>query len=209
MTDPACPCGEATKTWEHIIQTCLACGRYPLPYYWILDVMRACAMHMMGSICLTYWWVDRYISTVINLYSLSVCNLTLLYCNLPRSYFNTYSKHHKHYTYLIAAWKVTGPGLEPRPFWNCTRCSTIELSGPLGYRNVTGFPIPSYLTSSALRVVYKPWHPSLKNERLHKERPLPSNTIATPYHRQAPYRLNVEPLTKFILYLLSLLLLHF
>ena len=164
MTDPACPCGEATKTWEHIIQTCLACGRYPLPYYWILDVMRACAMHMMGSICLTYWWVDRYISTVINLYSLSVCNLTLLYCNLPRSYFNTYSKHHKHYTYL---------------------------------------------TSSALRVVYKPWHPSLKNERLHKERPLPSNTIATPYHRQAPYRLNVEPLTKFILYLLSLLLLHF
>ena len=43
----------------------------------------------------------------------------------------------------IAAWKVTGPGLEPRPFWNCTRCSTIELSGPPGYRNVTGFPIPS------------------------------------------------------------------
>jgi len=39
----------------------------------------------------------------------------------------------------ITAWKVTGPGLEPRPFWNCT----IELSGPPGYRNVTGFPIPS------------------------------------------------------------------
>ena len=41
---------------------------------------------------------------------------------------------------------MTGPGLEPRPFWNCTRCSTIELSGPLGYRNVTGFPIPSFLS---------------------------------------------------------------
>ena len=38
---------------------------------------------------------------------------------------------------------MTGPGLEPRPFWNCTRCSTIELSGPPGYRNVTGFPILS------------------------------------------------------------------
>ena len=43
---------------------------------------------------------------------------------------------------VIAAWKVTGPGLEPRP-WNCTRCSTIELSGPPGYHNVTGSPIPS------------------------------------------------------------------
>ena len=43
----------------------------------------------------------------------------------------------------IAAWKVTRPGLEPRPFWNCTRCSTIELSGPPGYHNVTRFPILS------------------------------------------------------------------
>ena len=56
--------------------------------------------------------------------------------------------------FIIAAWKVTGPGLEPRPFWNCTRCSTIELSGPPGYRNVTGFPIPSFMQ---VVILPRPW----------------------------------------------------
>jgi len=51
----------------------------------ILDLMRACVMHMMRSILSTYldigsyvtWWRHRYISRVICLYSLSVRTLIL------------------------------------------------------------------------------------------------------------------------------------